>query len=118
MSAVVAVRSVRAPVAAAALPRPAMARSLRAAPLRRASLQVRRAEPSPNAVEIAIKEAEEACDGGSAGECAAAWDEVEEISAAISHKKDAAKADPALSDPLEQYCAEDPSSPECKVFED
>jgi hypothetical protein len=38
----------------------------------------------------AIKEAESACkDGAAAEDCATAWDEVEELSAAASHKKDA-----------------------------
>jgi hypothetical protein len=37
----------------------------------------------------AIKEAEKACDDGSKEDCATAWDEVEELSAAASHKKDA-----------------------------
>ncbi|KIZ03327.1 hypothetical protein MNEG_4631 [Monoraphidium neglectum] len=51
----------------------------------------------------AIKEAEEVCEGGAVGECAAAWDNVEEISAAISHKKDQDAATNA-NDPLEQFC--------------
>ena len=38
-------------------------------------------------VESAVQDAEKACEGGTAGECAAAWDNVEEISAAIAHKK-------------------------------
>jgi hypothetical protein len=28
------------------------------------------------------------------------------------------KNDPKLSDPLEQFCAEDPSADECRVYED
>jgi CP12 domain len=40
-------------------------------------------------IKDAIKEAEEACeDTGKTNECAAAWDEVEELSAADSHKKE------------------------------
>ena len=38
-------------------------------------------------LEKAIAEAKKQCDEASAGECAAAWDTVEELSAAISHKK-------------------------------
>jgi hypothetical protein len=38
-------------------------------------------------VKEAIKEAEQACADGKKGECAAAWDEVEELSAAVSHSK-------------------------------
>ena len=41
-----------------------------------------------NKVVEAIKEAEEACKDGVSGECAAAWDEVEELSAAASHLKE------------------------------
>ena len=37
----------------------------------------------------AVKAAEKACDDGQAEDCATAWDEVEELSAAASHKKDA-----------------------------
>ena len=36
----------------------------------------------------AVKAAEKACDDGQAEDCATAWDEVEELSAAASHKKD------------------------------
>ncbi|KAJ7973055.1 Calvin cycle protein cp12 chloroplastic-like [Quillaja saponaria] len=51
-------------------------------------------------VEKSIKEAEEACSGDPAsGECVAAWDEVEELSAAASHARDKEKE----SDPLEKY---------------
>ena len=57
-----------------------------------------KAEPaSKSAVETAIDNAKETCESGSTGECAAAWDEVEEISAHISHQKEAKKS----SDPLE-----------------
>lgn len=45
---------------------------------------------------------------------ASAWDTVEELNAAASHAKDAAKS----KDPLEQYCAEDPAADECRVYED
>ena len=38
-------------------------------------------------LEKAIAEAKKQCDEASAGECAAAWDTVEELSAAIAHKK-------------------------------
>ena len=37
----------------------------------------------------AVKAAEAACNDGRAEDCATAWDEVEELSAAASHKKDA-----------------------------
>lgn len=44
---------------------------------------------------------------------AAAWDTVEELSAAASHAKDAAKVN---SDPLEQYCETAPDADECRVY--
>ncbi|XP_011041206.1 PREDICTED: calvin cycle protein CP12-2, chloroplastic [Populus euphratica] len=66
-------------------------------------------------VEKSIKEAEEACSGDTAsGECAAAWDEVEELSAAASHAKDKKKG----SDPLEEYCKDNPETDECRTYED
>ncbi|KAF8071110.1 CP12 [Scenedesmus sp. PABB004] len=102
-------RSVRAsPVARAAGPRAVSVR-----PLPRVAM--RSSTPDKAAVETAIKEAEEKCADGTAGECAAAWDNVEEISAAISHKK---VADAASSDPLEQFCGENPDADECRVYDD
>ncbi|WIA11919.1 hypothetical protein OEZ86_002904 [Tetradesmus obliquus] len=74
-----------------------------------------RSTPEPAAVETAIKEAEDKCASGTSGECAAAWDNVEEISAAISHKK---VADAANSDPLEQFCDDNPDADECRVYDD
>lgn len=61
-----------------------------------------------------IKEAQEACSEDSAsGECAAAWDEVEELSAAASHARDKLKE----SDPLENYCKENPETDECRTYD-
>ncbi|GFH23887.1 CP12 domain-containing protein [Haematococcus lacustris] len=72
------------------------------------------ADQAKSPVETAIQEAEEACKDGSTKDCAAAWDTVEEVSAAISHKKAAEKA----LDPLEQYCEGAPDADECRVYED
>jgi len=44
---------------------------------------------------------------------AAAWDTVEELSAAVSHSKAGGP-----EDPLEKFCEEDPSADECRVYED
>jgi len=77
---------------------------------------IARAEPA-NSVESAVKEAEKACEGGTAGECAAAWDNVEEISAAIAHKKANDIANNA-DDPLEKYCEDNPDADECRVYDD
>lgn len=46
---------------------------------------------------------------------AAAWDTVEELSAAASHAKEAAKT---KSDPLEQYCEGNPDADECRVYDE
>lgn len=62
-----------------------------------------------------IKDAEEACAGDPvSGECVAAWDEVEELSAAASHARDKNKE----SDPLEEYCKENPETDECRTYDD
>ncbi|XP_059625588.1 calvin cycle protein CP12-1, chloroplastic [Cornus florida] len=66
-------------------------------------------------VEESIKHAEEACSGDPvSGECVAAWDEVEELSAAASHARDKKKD----SDPLEAYCKDNPETDECRTYED
>ena len=44
-------------------------------------------ENSLSALEQAIADAKKQCDEASANECASAWDTVEELSAAIAHKK-------------------------------
>lgn len=74
------------------------------------------AEPPPKQkidVEKAVKDAQEACEDGTAAECATAWDTVEELSAAKAKKKEA-----TVVDPLEQYCEEEPDADECRVYED
>lgn len=68
------------------------------------------------AVEHAIEEAQELCKAEeSSGNCAAAWDEVEELAAALAHKK---VADKEKKDPLEQYCKDVPEADECRTYED
>ncbi|GMI66637.1 CP12 DOMAIN-CONTAINING PROTEIN 1, CP12 domain-containing protein 2 [Hibiscus trionum] len=65
-------------------------------------------------VEKSIKEAQEACsDDPASGECVAAWDEVEELSAAASHARDKNKD----SDPLENYCKDNPETDECRTYD-
>lgn len=66
----------------------------------------------------AIKEAEAMCKDGDAAHCAAAWDNVEELSAAAAHKKVAFQNDPVSSDPLEQFCDDNPDADECRVYDD
>ncbi|XP_055818053.1 calvin cycle protein CP12-2, chloroplastic-like [Solanum dulcamara] len=61
-----------------------------------------------------VKGAEEACNENPAsGECAAAWDVVEEASAAASHARDKKKQE----DPLENYCKENPETDECRTYD-
>ncbi|XVF22093.1 hypothetical protein REPUB_Repub12eG0144000 [Reevesia pubescens] len=66
-------------------------------------------------VEKSIKDAQEACsDDPVSGECVAAWDEVEELSAAASHARDKKKEN---SDPLENYCKDNPETDECRTYD-
>ncbi|KAK4738010.1 hypothetical protein R3W88_001707 [Solanum pinnatisectum] len=61
-----------------------------------------------------VKGAEEACNENPAsGECAAAWDVVEEASAAASHARDKKKQE----DVLENYCKENPETDECRTYD-
>lgn len=65
-------------------------------------------------VEKSIKEAQETCsDDPVSSECVAAWDVVEEVSAAASHARDKAKD----TDPLEEYCKDNPETEECKTYD-
>ncbi|KAI4349740.1 hypothetical protein L6164_010300 [Bauhinia variegata] len=65
-------------------------------------------------VEQSIKQAQEACsENPTSGECVAAWDEVEELSAAASHARDKQKD----SDPLENYCKDNPETDECRTYD-
>ncbi len=76
-----------------------------------------RAAPEGLSEKIAssIKSAEESCaDDPKSGECVAAWDEVEELSAASSHARDKAKD----ADPLETYCKDNPETNECRTYDD
>ncbi|KAL1565156.1 calvin cycle protein CP12-1, chloroplastic-like [Salvia divinorum] len=66
-------------------------------------------------VEESIKNAQEACsEDPVSGECKAAWDEVEELSAAVSHARDRQKE----ADPLEKYCKDNPETDECRSYDD
>lgn len=66
-------------------------------------------------VNESIGKAQETCaDDPESGECVAAWDEVEELSAAASHARDKLKT----TDPLEEYCKDNPSTDECRTYED
>lgn len=51
--------------------------------------------------------------GATSGECAAAWDVVEELQAEASHQR---HTKPKNS--LEQYCENNPDADECRLYED
>lgn len=63
-----------------------------------------------------VASARDACDtaGATSGECAAAWDAVEELQAEASHQR--TQQEPQSS--LEKYCADNPEAAECRVYED
>ena len=67
-------------------------------------------------IEKERQQAREVCDleGATSGECAAAWDAVEELQAEAAHQKQSA---PKKSS-LEQYCDDNPDALECRVYED
>ncbi|GAQ87418.1 hypothetical protein KFL_003510120 [Klebsormidium nitens] len=73
---------------------------------------------TPSDISQLIKEAQETCKENPDKECAAAWDEVEELSAEAAHQKARAKANPASTDPLEKFCEDNPETDECRVYED
>lgn len=65
-------------------------------------------------IEDERNQARAVCDtsGSNSGECAAAWDAVEELQAEASHQK---QAKPKNS--LEQYCDLNPEADECRVYD-
>jgi hypothetical protein len=63
-----------------------------------------------------IEEAQQTCAGNeSSEECAAAWDEVENLSATAADQKLKNKG---KGDPLEEYCEDNPEADECRVYTD
>ena len=67
-------------------------------------------------IEVALEEARAICaeKGATSPECAAAWDEVEELQAAAADKRREKKKVSSL----EAYCAENPDALECRIYED
>ncbi|KAL2613342.1 hypothetical protein R1flu_025034 [Riccia fluitans] len=63
----------------------------------------------------AVTEAEDVCKGDATVECVVAWEEVEELSAALAHKKVQIEAQ---KDPLEKFCDKNPEADECRTYED
>ncbi|MEO0375072.1 MAG: Calvin cycle protein CP12 [Cyanobacteria bacterium P01_A01_bin.17] len=68
-------------------------------------------------IEQELEQAREACDtnGAQSGECAAAWDAVEELQAEASHQR--SKPEQKKSS-LEQYCDDNPEAAECRIYDD
>lgn len=59
-------------------------------------------------------QAREVCStDATSGECAAAWDAVEELQAEASHQRE---TQPKNS--LEKYCDDNPEAAECRLYED
>ena len=67
-------------------------------------------------IEQELQNAREVCkvDGSNSGECAAAWDAVEELQAEASHQK---QAQPVKSS-FEKYCDDNPDAAECRVYDE
>ena len=67
-------------------------------------------------LDVAREEARAICKekGATSPECAAAWDEVEELQAAAADKRESKKQVSSL----EAYCAENPDARECRIYED
>lgn len=66
-------------------------------------------------IEKEREQARAVCDtkGETSGDCAAAWDAVEELQAEASHKR---QVKPKNS--LEQYCDDNPDAAECRLYEE
>lgn len=67
-------------------------------------------------IEQERQQARTVCDleGAASGECAAAWDAVEELQAEAAHQKQNSPD----KNSLEQYCDSNPEAAECRVYED
>ncbi|MGV0023740.1 CP12 domain-containing protein [Phormidesmis priestleyi] len=65
-------------------------------------------------IEEELQNARAVCDvnGSTSGECAAAWDAVEELQAEASHQR---QVKPKNS--LEQFCDDNPDALECRVYD-
>ncbi|MGK7884027.1 MAG: Calvin cycle protein CP12 [Crocosphaera sp.] len=53
-------------------------------------------------------------EGASSGDCAAAWDAVEELQAEASHQREKETTKTSF----EQYCDDNPDAVECRVYDD
>lgn len=64
-------------------------------------------------IQSEIDNARAACDTGNPGECAAAWDAVEELQAEASHQRQQGSD----KNSLETYCDNNPDADECRVYD-
>ncbi|MEG4022701.1 Calvin cycle protein CP12 [Microcoleus sp. LAD1_D5] len=66
-------------------------------------------------IEEELESARTVCDlkGATSGECAAAWDAVEELQAEASHQK---QVKPKNS--FEKFCDDNPDAAECRIYEE
>jgi hypothetical protein len=69
-----------------------------------------------NQIEQEIENARTVCstEGAASGECAAAWDAVEELQAEAAHQR---QNHPQKTS-FEQYCDDNPDAAECRLYED
>lgn len=67
-------------------------------------------------IEKEREQARQVCDleGAQSGDCAAAWDAVEELQAEAAHQRQEEHAKTSL----EQYCDDNPDAAECRVYDD
>lgn len=66
-------------------------------------------------IEQEREQARAACKDGTSGECAAAWDAVEELQAEASHQRGDVDH---VKNSLEQYCDDNPEAVECRIYDD
>jgi CP12 domain len=68
-------------------------------------------------IEQERKQARDVCGikGGTSGECAAAWDAVEELQAEASHQR---VVSDHVKTSLDHYCDDNPEAAECRIYED
>lgn len=68
-----------------------------------------------NQIEKERAEARVVCEvnGATSGECAAAWDAVEELQAEAAHQRESE----VPKTPLQQYCDDNPDALECRVYD-
>jgi hypothetical protein len=67
-------------------------------------------------IEKELENARAVCstDGASSGDCAAAWDAVEELQAEAAHQKQ----NHPEQNSLERYCEDNPDAAECRLYDD